>query len=387
MTRPTSRRKRRSESEDGSEAEDAATAVTTRSRRRRDPEPETILKGEIPTGSTLLNLALSDNPNGGFAKGRLANLIGDSSSGKTFIAFSMFAEIHRIPGFDSHDFRYDDSEHANQFDMERMFGSVSERIEPPEKDEHGDDKPSRTIEDFQSHLMKLDKNDEPFVYVEDSFDALDSEADIKKAKKSQKAREEGDEDAAGSYRLAVPRVASEMLRRTCGMLKRTDSFVLVISQTRDNIGATFGEKRTRSGGRALKFYASHEIWLAEIGKITVVRKERKRTIGINVRAKVSKNKCTGKYRTVDFPIYYDYGIDDIGSCVDWLVAEKVWKKEKGKQIIHADGLKMGYSGTRDRIIAKIESEGLENDLKTIVGKAWLAIEEDFKMDNRKRKYE
>jgi recombination protein RecA len=180
----------------------------------------------------------------------------------------------------------------------------------------------------------------------------------------------------GSYGGEKPKMISEIIRNIVKDLKKTESFVLVVSQTRDNIGVTFGSKKTRSGGRALKFYCCHEIWLAVAEKL----KRKEREVGISVVAKVSKNKLTGKIRKVEIPMFYDYGIDDIGANITFLINEGFW--EKKKQTIDATDLEI--KGTREALIKKIEEENKENDLKVMVGKVWNEIEESIKSNRKKR---
>ena len=86
----------------------------------------------VSSGSTLLNLALTDHPHCGWQKGKMANVIGDSSSGKTFLTLTSFAEATQDDNFDDFRLIMDDAEHANEFNLEHLFGSaVAERIEPP----------------------------------------------------------------------------------------------------------------------------------------------------------------------------------------------------------------------------------------------------------------
>lgn len=344
-----------------------------KSSRGKNPTPERLF---FPLPSTLLACAASDVPDGGFSLGRMVNLIGDSSSGKTFVALSIFAEMAKNPAFDNYRFIFDDVENANDFNMSRLFGkAVDERIEAPFVQD-GEPVPSDTIEDFHFNIADALDDGRPFFYILDSFDALDAIQDQEKIDKMRTARAKGNK-VAGSYAMSKPKKSSELLRNICGKLKKTDSGLLIISQTRDNIDPMSFEKKTRSGGKALKFYAHHEIWLAMAGKI----KKRDRIIGNKVKAKISKNKITGKVREVEFPIFYDYGVDDIRSCIEWLESEGFWKKTK--LTIHAEEL--GISGTVDKLISQIEEKGLENELKKVVGAGWAEIEESLKL-NRKSKY-
>jgi hypothetical protein len=115
---------------------------------------------------------------------------------------------------------------------------------------------------------------------------------------------------------------SEGFRRTAGLLERVNATLLIVSQIRDKINVMFGETKTRSGGKALDFYASQIVWLAETGKIERTIRGNKRAIGVKVLAKVKKNKITKPHRQVEFPVYYGYGIDDELSMIAFLKNNK-----------------------------------------------------------------
>jgi recombination protein RecA len=318
----------------------------------------------ISTGSTVLNCALSDNPLGGYCTGKLSNLIGDSNSGKTLLALTMLADAAENDVFNNYKLIYDDAEQALEFNLEYLFGEkIANRIIT--------DTISDTIYDWYSSIYRLLKKEESFIYVLDSLDSLTSLEEQKRAEKIVDGKLE-----KGSYGGEKPKMISEIIRNIVKDLKKTESFVLVVSQTRDNIGVTFGSKKTRSGGRALKFYCCHEIWLAVAEKL----KRREREVGISAVAKVSKNKLTGKVRKVWIPMFYDYGIDDVGANVTFLINEGIW--EKKKQTINA--VDLGIEGTYETLIKKIEEGNMENDLKMLIGKVWNKIEESIKSDRKKR---
>jgi len=260
--------------------------------------------------------------------------------------------------------------------MSKLFGKASDRIIPPVF-EDSEAVYSDTIQDFRDNVMRFLESDQPFVYILDSLDALTSEEEITKTDKEIKARKEG-KVVSGSYGMDKAKSLSGILRRINGMIKKTKSVLIVVSQTRDDINPMSFTKKTRSGGKALKFYATHEIWTAVSERF----KKKELQIGINCKAKITKNKITGKIRTIDFPIYYSYGIDDIASCVKWLVNGKFWKKKA--MTIDAEGL--GIQGTANKIINHIEENGLEGKLKEIVGKCWKELEDSLELE-RKPKYE
>jgi len=347
----------------------------------RAKEPVEIIEDEdkpsgilIPTGSTLFNLALSDSIHGGFDGGKIVNLIGDSSSGKTFIALSCFAEMAHNPAFEEYRFIYDDVEQANEFNIRYLFGEKTEsRIEEPPN------KHSNLIEDFRDNILLLLKEEKPFVYVLDSFDALSSEDEIKKVNEQVKARENGNK-ISGTYGMEKAKGSSQILRMIKSNLYKSNSALIVISQTRDNINCFSFAEKTRSGGKALKFYSTHEIWTAHLGYIKKKINGKDRKIGIKSRIKITKNKITGKIQEIDIPIFYDYGIDDIRGNIEWLIDEGIWENKKG--IIKSNTFP---DATIEKLIRYIEEHNKENELKNIVFSEWKKIQDNLKL-NRKRKY-
>lgn len=362
-----------------SKLDDAAAQV---SRRANTPRDTTVSGGSlVPTGSTLLDLALSDSSDGGFGTGKMANIIGDSSAGKTFLCLSCLAEMANLSEFDDYRFIFDDVEAANEFDMEYLFGKqAASRIEPPGWESvDGDRMPvySGTVEEFHANVQEAIDEGKSFVYVLDSMDALTSEDEVEKTAKHLDAVRKGTK-TTGSYGMGKAKGNSAILRQIIRELKKGRSLVLIISQTRDNIDPMSFEKKTRSGGRALKFYATHEIWMAVVKKL----KSKERIIGVQVRVRVKKNKLTGKERQVDFSIYYDYGIDDIGSCIDYLIQEKFFQTDKQSILIE----EWGFKGSPKSLIKFIEDNSKEAEFKKMVGDYWRGVEESLKL-GRKRKYE
>lgn len=333
----------------------------------------------LPTGSVMLNLGCSDRIDGGFRAGKMANIIGDSSSGKTLLAFGMFAELARDERFDKYEFVHDDAERGGDgFDVERMFGkAVKTRLKNPQPNKKNSS--SETIQDFFYNVKRKIESGNPFIYVLDSFDSITSIEEMSKIEENMLAYEKGRE-GKGSYGDGKARKASEMFRSIIRDLNDTDSYLSIISQTRDKLNAMNPfDTKTRSGGRALKFYSWHEIWLALKGNVV----EKKRKIGVHTRARISKNRNNGKLRDVDFPIYYDYGVDDIGAMIEFMVEEKQWGKSGNSIVIPA----IDFKGTEDKLIKLIESDKkIENKIRRMVQKTWNDIEESLQL-GRKKKYE
>ena len=121
---------------------------------------------------------------------------------------------------------------------------------------------------------------------------------------------------------------SGLLNRLNQKIKKADLTLDIISQTRAKIGVMFGDPTDITGGKALKFYSVQRIKLAEIGKVKST--DKKRTLGIDIKLRVIKNKVGPPFREAFFPIYFDVGIDDIESCVDFLTEHGVIYKSDRK---------------------------------------------------------
>jgi RecA/RadA recombinase len=331
------------------------------------------------SGSTLLNLALTGHPDFGWQFGRMANIIGDSGVGKTLLVLTSCAETAYNDAQNEVELDFDDAEHAMGFDVGKIFGSKTEArlnfINPP----------SENIEQFSDNLALRMRKKIPFIYVLDSFDAIGSEADTEHIESERKIRlGESNKKSTGSYGMAKPKLASQMLREDCGTLEKTKGALLIISQTRDNLTPGSFEKKTRSGGKALKFYANHEVWVILTSQIKKGPKGRERRVGAEAQVKVTKNKVTGKRRTVNFDIYDGYGIDDINSMIDFMLDEKEWtgggsskintKRDLGiPEVIGKEGGIM-----RDALIDLIEADKKKlRELKDVVTELWNDIEKSL----------
>lgn len=339
-------------------------------------------KEMLNSGSTLLNLACTGRPFGCFIKGKYYFFVGDSTSGKTWLALNCFAEACLNKRFDDYRLIHDNAEDGALMDLEEFFGSaVAERIEPPAGTKD-DPQFSETIEEFYYNVDDAIQAGTPFIYVLDSMDALSSEDEQDKFDENKKAHRKGKE-AKGSYGDGKAKKNAANLRRILSGIKKTGSILIIINQTRDNINAgPFQDSKTRSGGHALKFYATLEMWTSIKGTIKKKIKEKDRELGIYSQVKIKKNRVNGRKRTVVIPIYHSYGIDDIGSCVDYLVEEGHWKKGQGG----INAIDFDFKGVREKLIKHIEEQELERELRVLVGKVWDEIEEACTV-KRKRRYE
>ncbi len=328
----------------------------------------------LSTGSTLLNLGCSGNPFGGFAKGLYYFIVGDTSSGKTFLSLTCFAEAMRNRFFQDYRLIYNPtSEDGAQMDIAKFFGrKVEERMEY---------RPTDTLEEFYDDIDRLVEEKTPFIYVLDSENGLTSEAEDEKADDNRNKRESGKETKA-DMGVAKAKKHSSGMRRACRGIRKAGSILIVLSQTRDKVGVFFGDPKTRGGGRAISFYASLEMWASVAEKIKRKVRGKDRVIGTTSRIRFKKNRFSGFEDEVYIDHYKTTGFDDIGSCIDYLVEEGHWKERNG--IIEADDLE--FSGTRESLIAFVEARNYEKDLSLLVWEVWKSIQDECNIE-RKARYE
>lgn len=345
-------------------------------------KPKTQIKSKdlLSTGSTLLNLALSGRSSGGYVKGKVHLVIGDSTAGKTVEVLTALAEATIDPKFDEYRLIYDNGEEGALMDMATFYGpKVAERVEPPagtkEEPIH-----STTVEEFYFHLDDAIKQG-PCIYILDSMDVLSTGEEEEQFEKEKAAHKSG-KSTGGTYGTEKAKKNSRGLKRVISKLKTNGSILIIICQTRDNIGfgARFNPK-TRGGGKSLKFYTTVEIWFSVKEKIQKKINTKMRQQGIVAKIATKKNRITGKEWDIEIPIYWSSGIDDTGSCVDFLVEEGHWKESSGR--INAP--EFDFKGTREQLIQMIEKEDLERNLRIIVTRVWREVE-DKSAIKRKNRY-
>lgn len=346
------------------------------------------MESAVSSGCTLLNLACTDKPDSAYMPGGYYYIVGDSSSGKTWLTLGALAEAANNPKFDNYDLIYDDVEGGALMDVAHYFGKrLAKRLIPPNVSKKGRPINSDTIESFYHHAQCAIERKKPFIYILDSQDSLTSSSSVSKFDEQRKAMVEGKE-AAGSYGDGKAKYHSEHIRILLAGLRKTKSILIIIGQTRDNLGFGF-EKKTRSGGKSLRFYANLEIWTSVKGKLKKRIGGKNRTVGTLCSAEVRKNRVTGKIGkdwSVEFPIYVGLGIDDVGANVDFLLSEGYFPKAKEPKGSY-DAKELLCVGTRDEIIAHVEAEELEPKLREITGALWTRLVEQCTPNNRKRRYE
>jgi recombination protein RecA len=250
----------------------------------------------ISSGCKTLDLALG----GGWAEGRVANIVGDKSTGKTLLCIEAAANF--VQKYPKGRARYAEAEAAFDQDYAGALGMPLDNIDFGEA-------PMETVEDFFEDLSEYAKRakKENVLYILDSLDALSDREEMKR-----------DMDK-GTYGAAKAKILSELFRRKVREVEDSGLTLIVVSQIRDKMNPMpYERKWTRSGGRALDFYATHVVELAQMKRLKRTAQKVERVVGIEVKAAVSKNKVGLPFRDATFPIMFGYGIDDEIACEKWL---------------------------------------------------------------------
>jgi len=333
----------------------------------------------VNSGSWALNLALTSNINHAYPIGRVINPVGDFSVGKTLMACELVNSLWYIEYLMNKKkikIYYDEPEYAFDLDLGKAFNmpldhiiGLRERI-PGFKYAKGERpfKTSKTIEDMYNNLIYISENESKdydiILYVTDSLDALQDAREITHIEK--KGVESQD------YGGGKARIMSQMFRNCIEGIHNSNIILFIISQIRTNFGVTFGNKYTRAGGKALDFYASQIFWLNEVKKIT--HKDTKMNQGIEVELNITKNKVGERYNKLKFNILSGYGIDNIGSAIDFLL-------EYG--IIKMNGAYINWNGENiykeELIQAAIEDAALLQELKDMMQRTWTNLLEESKV--------
>jgi len=332
----------------------------------------------LPSGSSLLDLALTNKIGQAFPAGHVYSIVGDSTSGKTFLSNIILAEACYNPDFAEHRLIYDDVEHGNLFDKISLFGAqLEERIEGPGEDSEQ----SWSLEEFYYNVDDAITDGRPFIYILDSMDGLETLEEQKLFQESKEAFHKG-KPAAQSYGMQRAKMNAQCVRRIQGAMQDTNSMVFIISQAKVKVNSGLYQQKTRSGGAALKFTSTVELWLTPGKSIQKTIEGKARTIGHMVTVKIGKNRNNGQVDPVSIPLHPEYGIDDLSSCIEYLLDEGVW--EKKALTIHTTGLPDAVKGTMEKLISIIEEKQWEGYVRDLVQSTWDRIREKIRMDRKAR---
>ncbi|HAI76402.1 MAG TPA: recombinase RecA [Microscillaceae bacterium] len=286
----------------------------------------------IPTGSLGLDIALGV---GGVPRGRVIEIYGPESSGKTTLALHCIAEAQKLGGIAA----FIDAEHAFDKTYAEKLGIDTENllISQPDNGE-------QALE-IAEHLIRSGAID---IIVIDSVAALVPRSEL--------------EGEMGDSKMGLQaRLMSQALRKLTGALNKTRCCCIFINQLREKIGVMFGNPETTTGGNALKFYASIRL---DIRRISQIKEGTDNVIGNRTKVKVVKNKVAPPFKVVEFDIIYGEGISKVGEILDLGVELEIIKKSGSWFSYNGAKLGQGRDSVKNILIDNPElSEELEKKIK------------------------
>jgi recombination protein RecA len=289
----------------------------------------------VSTGSLGLDIALGV---GGLPRGRVVEIYGPESSGKTTLTLSVIAEMQKLGGTAA----FIDAEHALDPQYAGKLGVDVEQllISQPDNGEQ-----ALEIADMLVRSSSVD------VVVIDSVAALVPKAEI--------------EGEMGEPQMGLQaRLMSQALRKLTANIKRSNTLVIFINQIRMKIGVMFGNPETTTGGNALKFYASVRIDIRRVGSI----KKGEEVIGSETRAKVVKNKIAPPFRVADFDILYGEGISREGEIIELGVEHRIVEKSGAWYTYGKDRIGQGKDNAREYLKEHPEvAQEIESKVRAALG--------------------
>src|SRR3989339_1024800 len=294
-------------------------------------EAKTMQVDAVPTGCLSIDIALGVR---GVPRGRVIEIYGPESSGKTTLAQHIVAEVQKLGGIAA----FIDAEHALDPDYARKIGVDVDALYISQPD---------TGEQALEILETLVRSNAVDVAVVDSVAALVPKAEI--------------EGEMGEAHMGLQaRLMSQALRKLTGIVSKTKTIVIFINQIRHKIGVFFGSPETTSGGNALKFYSSVRIDVRRSAQI----KQGEKIIGNRVKAKIVKNKVAAPFRACEFDIMYNEGISVAGDILDTGVLYGVINKSGNSYTFEEN--KLGVGRENAKITLRGDKKMMSNIRKRII---------------------
>jgi recombination protein RecA len=285
----------------------------------------------IPTGSLELDIALGV---GGLPSGRIVEIFGPESSGKTTLTLSAVAQAQKMGGVAA----FIDAEHALDPAHAKRLGVNIEDLLVSQPD---------NAEEALEICEALVRSNAIDIIVIDSVAALVPKAEIE--------GEMGD-----SHMGLQARLMSQALRKLTGTISKSHTTVIFINQIRMKIGVMFGSPETTTGGNALKFYSSLRLDIRRIETI----KDKEESIGNRVRVKVVKNKCAPPFRQAEFDLIFSSGLDRFGALVDLAVKHDIIVKSGSWYSYNSERIGQGKESARSFLLDHSEiADKIENQIR------------------------
>ena len=290
---------------------------------------EVVPIATISTGSIGVDAALGV---GGVPRGRIIEIFGPESSGKTTMSLQVIAEAQKVGGIAA----FIDAEHALDAEYARKLGVDIENLVVSQPDS------GEQALEIAEMLVRSNAVD---IIVIDSVAALVPRAELE--------GEMGDSHVGLHARLM-----SQALRKLTGIVSKSKTCLIFINQIREKIGVMFGSPETTTGGRALKFYASVRLDIRRISSL----KDGEEVIGSRVKVKVVKNKCAAPFRQAEFDIMYGEGVSKLGELIDYGIEHKIVEKS-GSWFSYGD-MRLGqgrdnsknFIGENPQLMVELESK-------------------------------
>jgi recombination protein RecA len=289
--------------------------------------------GVIPSGSLALDIALGV---GGYPRGRVVEIFGPESSGKTTLAIHAIAQAQKAGGIAA----FIDAEHAFDSSYAQKLGVDIENLLISQPDD------GEQALEITEHLIRSGAID---IIVIDSVAALTPKAEI--------------EGEMGDSKMGLQaRLMSQALRKLTATISKTNTCCVFINQLREKIGVMFGNPETTTGGNALKFYASVRLDIRKVNQI----KEGEEIFGNRTKVKVVKNKLAPPFRKAEFDLLYGEGISRLGEVIDMATEQEIIKKS-GSWFSYGE-TRLGQGRDAVKLLLKDNPELTEEIEKKIIAK-------------------
>jgi recombination protein RecA len=306
----------------------------------------------VSTGSLGLDIALGV---GGLPRGRVVEIYGPESSGKTTLTLQVIAEMQKLGGTCA----FVDAEHALDIQYAQKLGVNLQELLISQPD---------TGEQALEIVDSLTRSGAVDLIVIDSVAALTPKAELE--------GEMGD-----SLPGLQARLMSQALRKLTATIKKANCMVIFINQIRMKIGVMFGSPETTTGGNALKFYASVRLDIRRIGSI----KKGEEVIGNETRVKVVKNKVASPFKTAEFDILYGEGISRLGEVLDLGVAGNIVEKSGAWYAFNGEKIGQGRDNSREFLKENPElAIEIENKVRESLGIPLIAVNAATKADKAEK---